>query len=89
LKSRQDKARQLLSLGPKNHFPAAVRTDYVSGIGLNAQRRAAISTLKPANRLNEEDKAILQDATLPIDIFNREGTTVESVARSATDDMER
>jgi len=63
------------------------------GIGLNAQRRAArpgkISTLKPANRLNEEDKAILQDARLPIDIFNREGTTVESAARSATDDMER
>jgi hypothetical protein len=45
--------------------------------------------LKPANRLNEEDKAILQDARRPIDIFNREGTTVESVARSATDDMER
>ena len=31
-------------------------------------------------QLNEEDKAILQDAKRPIIIFNRVGTTVDSVA---------
>jgi hypothetical protein len=31
-------------------------------------------------QLNEEDKAILQDAKRPIVIFNRVGTTVDSVA---------
>ena len=47
---------------------------------IGAARRAKISTLKPANRLNEEDKAILQDAKRPIVMFNRVGTTVDSVA---------
>jgi len=67
-----------------------VKADYNSKGQVNWRREAREDfDFDAGEQLNEEDKAILQDARRPIDIFNREGTTVESVARSATDDMER
>jgi hypothetical protein len=58
-----------------------IKTDYNSK-GQVAWRREAREDFdfEAGDQLNEEDKAILQDAKRPIVIFNRVGTIVDSVA---------
>ena len=56
-----------------------VKADYNSKGQVN-WRREAREDFEAGEQLNEDDKAILQDAKRPIVIFNRVGTTVDSVA---------
>jgi hypothetical protein len=58
-----------------------VKSDYNSK-GQVAWRKEACEDFDfdAGEQLNEEDKAILQDAKRPIVIFNRVGTTVDSVS---------
>jgi len=58
-----------------------VKSDYNSK-GQVAWRKVAREDFDfdAGEQLNEEDKAILQDAKRPIVIFNRVGTTVDSVS---------
>jgi len=58
-----------------------VKADYNSKGQVNWRREAREDfDFDAGEQLNEEDKAILQDAKRPIVIFNRVGTTVDSVA---------
>ena len=58
-----------------------VKADYNSKGQVNWRREAREDfDFEAGEQLNEEDKAILQDAKRPIVIFNRVGTTVDSVA---------
>ena len=58
-----------------------VKTDYNSKGQVNWRREAREDfDFEAGEQLNEEDKAILQDAKRPIVIFNRVGTTVDSVS---------
>jgi hypothetical protein len=58
-----------------------VKADYNSEGQVNWRREAREDfDFEAGEQLNEEDKAILQDAKRPIVIFNRVGTTVDSVA---------
>ncbi|MCA6114255.1 hypothetical protein J6524_04835 [Bradyrhizobium sp. WSM 1738] len=58
-----------------------VKTDRNSKGQVNWRREAREDfDFEAGEQLNEEDKAILQDAKRPIVIFNRVGTTVDSVA---------
>jgi hypothetical protein len=58
-----------------------VKADYTSKGQVNWRREAREDfDFEAGEQLNEEDKAILQDAKRPIVIFNRVGTTVDSVA---------
>jgi hypothetical protein len=58
-----------------------VKADYTSK-GQTTWRKEARedSDFEAGEQLDENDKAILQDAKRPIVIFNRVGTTVDSVA---------
>ena len=55
-------------MGRKNDFRSA------------AKKRCENFDFDAGEQLNENDKAILQDAKRPIVIFNRVGTTVDSVS---------
>jgi hypothetical protein len=58
-----------------------VKADYNSKGQVNWRKEAREDfDFEAGEQLNEEDKAILQDATRPIVIFNRVGTTVDCVA---------
>ena len=58
-----------------------IKADYNSKGQVNWRREAREDfDFEAGEQLNEEDKAILQDAKRPIVIFNRVGTTVDSVA---------
>ena len=58
-----------------------VKADYNSKGQVNWRREAREDfDFEAGDQLNDEDKAILQDAKRPIVIFNRLGTTVDSVA---------
>ena len=58
-----------------------VKADYNSKGQVNWRREAREDfDFDAGEQLNEEDKAILQDAKRPIVIFNRVGTTVDSVS---------
>jgi len=58
-----------------------VKSDYNSKGQVNWRREAREDfDFEAGEQLNEEDKAILQDAKRPIVIFNRVRTTVDSVA---------
>lgn len=58
-----------------------IRTDYNSKGQVNWRREAREDfDFEAGEQTNEEDKAILQDAKRPIVMFNRVGTTVDSVA---------
>jgi len=58
-----------------------VKADYNSKGQVNWRREAREDfDFEAGEQLNEEDKAILQDAKRPIVIFNRVGTTVDSVS---------
>ena len=58
-----------------------VKADHNSKGQVNWRREAREDfDFDAGEQLNEEDKAILQDAKRPIVIFNRVGTTVDSVA---------
>ena len=64
-----------------------VKADYNSKGQVNWRREAREDfDFDAGEQLNEDDKAILQDAKRPIVIFNRVGTTVDSVSvrKSAT-----
>lgn len=57
-----------------------IKTDYNSKGQVKWRREAREDfDFEVGDQLNEEDKAILQDAKRPIVIFNRVGTTVDSV----------
>jgi hypothetical protein len=58
-----------------------VKADYNGKGQVNWRREAREDfDFEAGEQLNEEDKAILQDAKRPIVIFNRVGTTVDSVS---------
>jgi hypothetical protein len=58
-----------------------VKADYNSKGQVTWRREAREDfDFEAGEQLNEEDRAILQDAKRPIVIFNRVGTTVDSVA---------
>jgi hypothetical protein len=58
-----------------------VKADYNSKGQVNWRREAREDfDFDAGEQLNEDDKAILQDAKRPIVIFNRVGTTVDCVA---------
>lgn len=58
-----------------------VKADYNSKGQVNWRREAREDfDFEAGEQLNEDDKAILTDAKRPIVIFNRVGTTVDSVA---------
>src|SRR4026208_40746 len=58
-----------------------VKADYNSKGQVNWRREAREDfDFEAGEQLNETDKAVLQDAKRPIVIFNRVGTTVDSVA---------
>jgi hypothetical protein len=58
-----------------------VKADYNSKGQVNWRREAREDfDFEAGEQLSEDDKAILQDAKRPIVIFNRVGTTVDSVA---------
>jgi hypothetical protein len=58
-----------------------VKADYTSKGQVNWRREAREDfDFEAGEQLNETDKAVLQDAKRPIVIFNRVGTTVDSVA---------
>src|SRR5829696_7625893 len=58
-----------------------VKADYNSKGQVNWSKEAREDfDFDAGEQLNEDDKAILQDAKRPIVIFNRVGTTVDSVA---------
>jgi hypothetical protein len=58
-----------------------VKSDYDSKGQVNWRREAREDfDFEAGEQLNEDDKAILQDAKRPIVIFNRVGTTVDSMA---------
>jgi hypothetical protein len=58
-----------------------VKADYNSKGQVNWRREAREDfDFDAGEQLNDEDKAILQDAKRPIVIFNRVGTTVDSVS---------
>lgn len=64
-----------------------VKADYNSRGQVNWRRGASEDfDFEAGEQLNEDDKAILQDARRPIVTFNRVGTTVDAVAvrKSAT-----
>jgi hypothetical protein len=58
-----------------------IKADYNSKGQVNWRREAREDfDFEAGEQLNEDDKAILMDAKRPIVIFNRVGTTVDSVA---------
>ena len=58
-----------------------IKTDYNSKGQVKWRKEAREDfDFEAGEQLNEEDKTILQDAKRPIVIFNRVGTTVDSVA---------
>lgn len=58
-----------------------IKTDHTSKGQVNWRREAREDfDFEVGKQLNEEDKAILQDAKRPIVIFNRIGTTIDCVA---------
>jgi hypothetical protein len=58
-----------------------VKADYNSKVQVNWRREAREDfDFEAGEQLSDDDKAILQDAKRPIVIFNRVGTTVDSVA---------
>jgi hypothetical protein len=64
-----------------------VKTDYNSKGQVNWRKEAREDfDFDAGEQLNDEDKAILQDAKRPIVIFNRVGTTVDSQPSANLDD---
>ena len=64
-----------------SQLKGGIKADYNSKGQVNWRREAREDfDFEAGEQLNEEDKAILQDAKRPIVIFNRVGTTVDSVA---------
>ena len=74
-----DKVKDAYALFSK--LKRIVKADYNSKGQVNWRREAREDfDFDAGEQLNEDDKAILQDAKRPIVIFNRVGTTVDSVS---------